>query len=264
MVAQDVNLNGRSSRSTQDENIYENLKKAAQDGHIERLYKLIAEDQNIQCQFGKKFLFVRRHYTIAAEKGQTHFSMELLTVQPSLATKLTWQGFTPVHLALQNNHTGTRRITPLHHVARTGDAESLSELLFACSSSIEDLTIKCETAVHIAVKNQQLMAFKVLLGWLKRANMKEILDWKDEDGNTIFHIAASINQTENEYLARHLSKDLSFIEKQNNLLGLSNLNSTRDNLNTSNRHDGIPVMARLIVTATYQAGLSPPERFLAG
>ena len=40
------------------------------------------------------------------------------------------------------------------------------------------------------------MAFKVLLGWLKRANRKEILDWKDEDGNTIFHIAASINQTE--------------------------------------------------------------------
>ncbi|CAF2042934.1 unnamed protein product [Brassica rapa subsp. trilocularis] len=28
MVAQDVNLNGRSSRSTQDENIYEKLKKA--------------------------------------------------------------------------------------------------------------------------------------------------------------------------------------------------------------------------------------------
>lgn len=47
MVAQEVNLNGRSSRSTQDENIYEKLKKAAQDGHIERLYKLIAEDQNI-------------------------------------------------------------------------------------------------------------------------------------------------------------------------------------------------------------------------
>lgn len=118
-----------------------------------------------------------------------------------------------MHLALQNNHSrmvrglvsidnslvsikGRGGITPLHHVARTGDAELLSELLFTCPSSIEDLTIKCETAVHIAVKNQQMMAFKVLLGWVKRVNKEEILDWKDEDGNTVFHIAASINQTE--------------------------------------------------------------------
>jgi ankyrin repeat protein len=50
--------------------------------------------------------------------------------------------------------------------------------------------------VHISVKNHQCFAFKVLLGWIKRANRKEILDWKDEDGNTVFHIAALINQTE--------------------------------------------------------------------
>ncbi|CAF2042930.1 unnamed protein product [Brassica rapa subsp. trilocularis] len=113
--------------------------------------------------------------------------MELMTLKPLLASKLNVSGFSPMHLALQNNHIplvrgfvaldsslvrikGRRRITPLHHI--------------------------CETALHIAVENQQLMAFKVLLGWLKRANRKEILDWKDEDGNTIFHIAASINQTE--------------------------------------------------------------------
>lgn len=118
-----------------------------------------------------------------------------------------------MHLALQNNHIrmvkgfmaidsslvsikGRGGATPLHHVAQTGDAELLGELLFACPSSIEDLTIKFETAVHIAVKNQQLMAFKVLLGWIKRVNKEEILDMKDEDGNTVYHIAASINQTE--------------------------------------------------------------------
>ncbi|CDY40858.1 hypothetical protein HID58_086955 [Brassica napus] len=113
--------------------------------------------------------------------------MELMTLKPLLASKLNVSGFSPMHLALQNNHIklvrgfvaldsslvrikGRGRITPLHHVA--------------------------QTALHIAVENQQLKAFKVLLGWLKRANRKEILDWKDEDGNTIFHIAASINQTE--------------------------------------------------------------------
>ncbi|CDY42245.1 hypothetical protein Bca4012_048746 [Brassica carinata] len=47
VVAQDENLNGSSSTSTdQDENIYQKIKKAAQDGDIERLYEMIAEDPN--------------------------------------------------------------------------------------------------------------------------------------------------------------------------------------------------------------------------
>ncbi|KAG2330394.1 hypothetical protein Bca52824_001574 [Brassica carinata] len=157
MVAQDANLNERSNTSTQDENIYEKLKKAAQDGDIERLYKLIAEDQDILCQFDKNSLFVRHHYTIAAEKRQTHFAIELLTLNPSYAIKLNWRGFVALNSSLVSIK-GRGRITPLHHVARTD--------------------------VHIALKNHQLMVFKVLLGWLKRVNKEEILDWKDEDGNT--------------------------------------------------------------------------------
>ncbi|CAN6994027.1 unnamed protein product [Brassica oleracea var. botrytis] len=320
--------------------------------------------------------------------------MELMTLKPSLASKLNLSGFSLMHLALQNNHSRMvrgflaldsslvsikrrGRVIPLHHVARMGDAELLSEFLFAYPSSIEDLTIKCETAVHVAVKNHQLMAFKVLLGWLKRVNKEEILDWKDEDGNTVFHIAASINHTEvrkcfsfspkfliihhccdgtrnyvlyggNDFffllfrfelkqlntvffiikicsvnnlvlsrflqmikllrktvklkaknldgktamdilqthqspcfprgrrllhsvkerllsgstmtLAEYLRKNLTFMEKRNKFLGMSNLSSIREkSLKTSKRNDAILVVAVLIVTATYQVGLSPPD-----
>ncbi|KFK26765.1 hypothetical protein AALP_AA8G290800 [Arabis alpina] len=177
----------------------------------------------------------------------------------------------------------------------------------------EDLTIKCETVVHVAVKNHQNEAFKVLLGWLKRENREEILDWKDEDGNTVFHIAASTNQTEvikllrrtikvnaknldgktamdilqtdqspcfpkasrllriakerllcgsTMTLAGYLSKKPSFIEKRSTLLGLTNLSRTRhSSVNTSDSRSVILVVAILIVTATYQAGLSPPGGF---
>lgn len=181
----------------------------AQDGDIERLYELIAEYPNILEHFDN-VSFWETPLHIAAEKGQTHFAMELMTLKPSLALKLNVSGFSPT---LQNNHfrmvraflaidsslvsiKGRGRITPLHYVAQLGNEELLSEFLFACPSSIEDLTIKCETAVHIAVKSHQFMAFKVLLGWVRRVNREEILDWKDEDGNTVFHLAASINQTE--------------------------------------------------------------------
>ncbi|KAG2280420.1 hypothetical protein Bca52824_051640 [Brassica carinata] len=311
VVAQDENLNGSSSTSTdQDENIYQKIKKAAQDGDIERLYEMITP------------------LHIAAQKGKTHFAMELMTLKPSLASKLNLSGFSLMHLALQNNHSRMvrgflaldsslvsikrrGRVIPLHHVARMGDAELLSEFLFAYPSSIEDLTIKCETAVHVAVKNHQLMAFKVLLGWLKRVNKEEILDWKDEDGNTVFHIAASINHTEmikllrktvklkaknldgktamdilqthqspcfprgrrllhsvkerllsgsTMTLAEYLRKNLTFMEKRNKFLGMSNLSSIREkSLKTSKRNDAILVVAVLIVTATYQVGLSPPD-----
>ncbi|CAA7042262.1 unnamed protein product [Microthlaspi erraticum] len=312
-----------------DMDIHDKLKKAAQDGDIERLYELITEDPNILGHFDE-VPFCETPLHIAAAEGQTHFAMELMTLKPSLASKLNVSGFSPMHLALQNNHTqivrgfvaidsslvsikGRGRITPLHHVARTGDAELLSEFLFACPSSLNDLTIKCETAVHITVKNHQFKAFKVLLGWVKRVNKEEILDWKDENGNTVYHIAASINQTEvikllrktvkvkaknldgktamdilqihqsscfpqtrrlfyrakdillcnhTTTLVEYLSRKPSFMEKRKTLLGMSNLSMTSDmSLNSSNRHDAILVVAVLIVTATYQAALSPPGGF---
>ena len=84
-------------------------------------------------------------------------------------------------------------MTLLHVVAQMGNVSFLEELLFCCPLSIEDLTIRQETALHIAVKNRKLGTLRVLFGFIHRVSKEEILDWKDEDGNTNLHIAVSTN-----------------------------------------------------------------------
>ncbi|XP_010519959.1 PREDICTED: ankyrin repeat-containing protein At2g01680 [Tarenaya hassleriana] len=325
-VAEDESLNMAAQG---EDHINERLKTAAQNGDIEKFYHLLDEDPNILERFDRD-PFCETPLHIAVRSGQTHFAMEITSLKPSLAWKLNKSGFSPMHLALQSGCLrivrglmaidkdlvrirGRGRITPFHYVAQTGDSQLLGEFLLASPSSIEDLTIKCETAVHIAVKNHKSVAFKVLLGWLKRASQEEILNWKDEDGNTVFHIATSTNQTEvlkllrkivnvnaknlegetamdifqsnqaslspevgeilvsskakaahklsssARNLAGYLSQGLSLMEKRNKLMGLNSFISNKQGSHdSSDLRSSVLVVAILIATATYQAGLSPP------
>ncbi|KAA8525987.1 hypothetical protein F0562_007913 [Nyssa sinensis] len=167
-----------------------------------------------------KIPFVDTPLHIAASVGQTHFAIEVMRLKPSFGRKLNPDGFSPMHLALQNytlrsqpiladtvrklvkfdselvRVRGKEGITPLHYVAQTGEDDVLADFLWACPASMEELTNRCETATHIAVKNKHVQAFKVILGWLNRTKKEEVLNWKDENGNTVLHIAASTNQEE--------------------------------------------------------------------
>ncbi|CAF2072712.1 BnaC01g21250D [Brassica napus] len=165
-------------------------------------------------------------------------------------------------------------------------------------------------------------------GDIERLYKEEVLDWNDEDSNTVLHIAALTNQPEYHHccvgtvsyysghevatwkreskseeldgktamdilqthqsplfspeatsslfksakerllstttitLAKYLSKKPSFTEKRNNAFGLTNLSKTRNtSLNSYDSRSVILVVAILIVTATYQAKLSPPGGF---
>ncbi|KAK3189305.1 hypothetical protein Dsin_028866 [Dipteronia sinensis] len=231
-----------------------------------------------------------------------------------------------MHLALLNGHDqlatsmvtvidselvrvkGKGRITPLHLVAQMDNIDLLAEFLSDCPSSIEDLTVRCETAVHVAVKNGRLSAFKVLLGWLQRVNMEKILEWNDEDSNIVLHIATSTCQPQivklligtvnvnaknlngltamdmfnlmgdsrdNKVgkilhrakakpsskvayptsLAQFFFRDLTLIEKRDKYFGVSGQNQKKS---ADYIRNIVLVVAVLIATATYQAGLSPP------
>ncbi|KAL5750815.1 hypothetical protein ACOSP7_025418 [Xanthoceras sorbifolium] len=301
------------------------LKRSAEDGDVEALYSILALDP-YSLERIDQVPIVDTPLHIAASLGHTNYAMEIASLKPTLAWKLNHLGLSPMHLALQNGHhqlvtamitidsefvrvKAKGRITPVHYLAKTENIDLLAEFLSACPSSIEDLTVQCETAVHVAVKNKRYGAFKVLLGWLRRVNKEEILKWKDGDGNTVFHIATSTNQPEvmkslikyvnvnaenmrgltamdvfrlqgyslnrevgkilrrakakrasklagsTVTLAHYFSRDLSLIERRDKYLGIF---GQSQNQSLGDVRSVVLVVAILIATATYQAGLSPP------
>ncbi|WRX11734.1 protein of unknown function DUF3447 - like 10 [Theobroma cacao] len=92
-----------------------------------------------------------------------------MNLKPSFARKLNQSGSSPLHLALQNKQEkmvddllsidknlvrvkGREGYTPLHHAAREGNDSLLTKFLEKCPSSILDVTVRNETALHIAAK----------------------------------------------------------------------------------------------------------------
>ncbi|KAK3433587.1 hypothetical protein EUGRSUZ_L00115 [Eucalyptus grandis] len=197
------------------------LQQAINHNNVDELYSLIKGDENL-LDHGSEGPFPNTPLHDAARTGKTKVAMEIATLKPSFARKLNCEGYSPMHLALLNKHyhlvralitlepelirvRGQGGFTALHFVSwKIGDNEQenvellelLAEFLSTCKSSIEDLTNKCETAIHVAVRRGNTEVFKVLFGWLKRVHLTQILNWKDQDGDTALHIAALEKQPE--------------------------------------------------------------------
>jgi hypothetical protein len=192
----------------------QNLRDAAEQENIDALYSLIEIDSEVLNKIDE-ISFVHTPLHVAAAVGNTQFAMEMMMLKPSFAKKLNPNGFTPLPLAMHKNQIqlahkllknhkdlvcsqGKGGMNPLHYAAQTGNLDLLAKLLIFCPKSIKDVTSQSETALHIALKNDMLDAFQLLVGWLRRAWLKNagywemrMLDWRDVDGNTMLHIAAS-------------------------------------------------------------------------
>ncbi|GAU30437.1 hypothetical protein TSUD_392500 [Trifolium subterraneum] len=194
-------------------NIGSRLIAAAQAGNIDLLYTIIQDDPSIFEDIDL-IPFIETPLHIAASVGHLQFATEIMLLKPSFAWKLNPQGFSPIHLAMHNHQMMMvyrlvnlnkdlvrvqRRegITPLHFATQIGEVDLLIRFLILCPESIEYLTVRRETALHIAIKYEQYEALEVLVGWFKvndrrgaKKLEKDILNQKDEAGNTILHIAA--------------------------------------------------------------------------
>ncbi|XWS56531.1 hypothetical protein CRYUN_Cryun09bG0093200 [Craigia yunnanensis] len=196
---------------------------------------------------------------------------------------------------------GKNGYTPLHYVVMKGDLPVLAKFLEDCPNCIHDVTNRNESALHLAAKNKNLKAFEVLLPWLWSSNhgmsqVKRILNVKNRDGDNVLHIAACNNQPKIVRLLTEYKFDMKVTNSKNlaalgilqdrnqeddkecvNILrraqNLSAFNSIPLHLETisqleleirnmpGDRSNALLVVTVLILTATYQAILSPPVVF---
>ncbi|XP_044476342.1 ankyrin repeat-containing protein BDA1-like [Mangifera indica] len=197
-------------------------------GDVDKLFSELTKDLYVLEDIEKIPLVTTPLHT-AVSQGKIRFAKEIVNLKPSFAWKRDERGLSPLHLALEGKHlqkwqdprdpdlewkyqelitwlikhdsglVGVKAmglVTPLHYAAQVDDESSLAAFLHDFPSSIEDLTVKSETAVHVAIKNGSFKAFNVLLGWLRRVYKLEILNREDEEGNNALHTAVSASKPE--------------------------------------------------------------------
>ncbi|KAF8038718.1 hypothetical protein BT93_B1307 [Corymbia citriodora subsp. variegata] len=141
------------------------LQQAIQHDDVDELHGLIMEDRKLLDRASKD-PFPNTPLHLAATAGKTLVAMELAILKPSFARKLNPEGHSPMHLALQHEqyHTARALMTLYPKLIRARGRYGIAPLHY------------------------------VLFGWLKRVHLTQILDGKDQDGNTVLHIAASEQQ----------------------------------------------------------------------
>lgn len=169
----------------------ERLNQAALGGDINDFYNLIKEDVKLLEHINElPFVETPLHKVASATETHIPFAMEMLRLKPSFVRKLNPNGLSPIHVALLNGKTqvvrwllkvdgdlvrvkGREGMTPLHDAAATEDhLDLLDDFLKVCPDSIEDVTIRNETALHVAVKCKKLEALKHLVEWLGQKSLK--------------------------------------------------------------------------------------------
>ncbi|XP_042504551.1 ankyrin repeat-containing protein BDA1-like isoform X1 [Macadamia integrifolia] len=188
------------------------LYEAAQTGNIVQLLQLLHEDQHILnavslSSSGENPLHV------ASKARHLNFVTEMIRLKPEFAKELNQDGLSSLHIAsaygdidmvtelLKMGHhmcclKGRERMIPLHYAAMKGRLDVIRELVLAYPESAGEGTVQGETALHLALKNNQLEAFGVLVEMLKELKKDSYLNKKDEQGNTVLHLAASRKQRE--------------------------------------------------------------------
>ncbi|XP_057514616.1 ankyrin repeat-containing protein BDA1-like [Actinidia eriantha] len=192
------------------------LMEAARTSNVEALTKLLEEDPLLLHSFALAGGGCETPLHMASMAGQLHFVQQILKLrQHQFETELNQDGFSPLHIASANGYLeivkeilkvvgglhlcrlqGREGRIPLHCAAIKGRVQVMKELLDASPDSVEDVTARRETALHLAVKNNQFQVLRLLVAHLNHFKKEGVLNNKDGQGNTILHLAVSRKQYE--------------------------------------------------------------------
>ncbi|KAL6123416.1 hypothetical protein ACLB2K_075938 [Fragaria x ananassa] len=188
------------SESDQTRRLFE----SSQTGNVQVLHQLLAENQLLLHSVS---LASRGSpLQVAAVAGHVDFVKEIVRLKPAFAEELNQDGFSPMHIAAANGFLeilrelltvdsklsqlkGRDQWTPLHYAAVRGRVGIIREMVLACPDSVEHVTVQGETVFHLAVRNSQFEAVRVLVTLVREIGKLNVLQMKDHLGNTVLHLA---------------------------------------------------------------------------
>ncbi|XP_039169385.1 uncharacterized protein LOC120293726 [Eucalyptus grandis] len=157
----------------------------------------------------------------------------------------------------------------------------MHELLSVSPESVEEITARKETGLHLAVKKDQYHAFVRLVEHLKEQKKEHVINWQDDQGNTALHLAVAVknSQVVNFMSEKHAQGDVVVAVNAHNNCGQTpldfvgrkggNRKQIRGILNALGAKHGeesradirnaLLVVAGLIASTTYQSVLQPPK-----
>ncbi|KAI8525317.1 hypothetical protein RHMOL_Rhmol13G0221100 [Rhododendron molle] len=287
------------------------LCEAAIKGDTDSLIAIIQKDPLILHKFADGcFNGAASPLHVAASNNRTRFVEELLHRQPELTEVLDSQLRSALHLASAKGHDEIVKVlvkanpemclvrdregkNPLHMAAVKGKINALKELVGACPEAARDRVDRNETILHLCVKHNQLESLEKLLDIIQG---QDFVNAKDNDGNTILHLAILYKRfkivdvlgvgtyEEKETIdvnatnaSGYTAMDILIHGSGNNWIHGSGNKEESDRVHDfllkadakrakdlvggdwlTNKRESLMVVASLIATMAFQAGVTPP------
>ncbi|CAH8301639.1 unnamed protein product [Eruca vesicaria subsp. sativa] len=198
---------------------------AARSGDITTLQLLLQEDPLLLERFSMSSLENPLH--VSAFSGQADFTAEILRHKQDLALEPNQQGFSPLHIAsalgklevvrallsVGSKHVLCRlkdkdESLPLHCAVQRGRIQVVKELVSSFPESLKEVNASLETPLHVAVKNNQVEATKLLLEEIKKRDMSPVIvNMENREGNTVLHLATLGKQLQASLIVEMLIGD---------------------------------------------------------